>query len=107
MQNPFRARDRLGAKARTHKALRDILPSEIANSEVPSRLGLTTLESAGVNVAEVVSDSLLFLGPRSAAGDCFVDSLTEHVLETLDSPHPVAIDDTRLAELLQGLANRA
>ena len=102
----FRARDRLGAKARTNKALRDSLPSELENHEVPSRLGLAALESAGVDVASMVSDSLLFLGPRSAAGDCFVDSLTEHVLETLDSPSPVAIDDTRLAELLQGLANR-
>lgn len=101
----FRARDRLGAKARTHKSLRDVLPAELPNDRVPAHLGVAALESAGLDVAEVVSDSLLFLGPRSAAGDCFVDSLTEHVLATLDSEDPVPLKDIRLAELLQGVAS--
>jgi hypothetical protein len=101
----FRARDRLGAKARTHKALRDVLPPDLPNDEVPAHLGLSALESAGVDAASVVSDSLLFLGPRSCAGDNFVDSLTEHVLATLDSPDPVLLQDKELAKLLQGLAN--
>ncbi len=100
----FRALDRLGAKARTHKTLRDSLPSEVENHEVPSRLGLDTLESAGIDVAGVVSDSLLFLGPRSAAGDNFVDALTEHVLENLDVPNPGGIEDYKLQKLLQDLA---
>lgn len=103
----FRARDRLGAKARTHKALRDVLPSSLSNDEVPAHLGLSALESAGVDVASVVSDSLLFLGPRSAAGDNFVDALTEHVLATIDSVDPVPLEDPDLANLLQGLANRS
>lgn len=103
----FRARDRLGAKARTHKSLRDVLPSELANDEVPAHLGLSALESAGVDPAAVVSDSLLFLGPRSCAGDNFVDALTEHVLATLDSADPVVLDDVQLAELLQVVANPA
>lgn len=101
----FRARDRLGAKARTHKALRDVLPPDLPNDEVPAHLGLSSLESAGVDAAAVVSDSLLFLGPRSCAGDNFVDSLTEHVLATLDSPEPVLLQDAELTKLLQGLAN--
>lgn len=103
----FRARDRLGAKARTHKALRDVVPSELPNDEVPAHLGLSALESAGVDAASVVSDSLLFLGPRSAAGDCLVDSLTEHVLATLDSADPVGLSDEELAKLLQDVANPA
>ena len=103
----FRARDRLGAKARTHKVLRDSLPTTLPNDEVPAHVGLQALESAGVDVASVVSDSLLFLGPRSCAGDNFVDGLTEHVLETLDSTDPVPLDDSNLAKLLQGLANPA
>lgn len=101
----FRARDRLGAKARTHKALRDVLPSDLPNDAVPAHLGLSALESAGVDAASVVSDSLLFLGPRSCAGDNFVDGLTEHVLATLDSTDPVPLGDLELAILLQGLAN--
>jgi hypothetical protein len=101
----FRARDRLGAKARTHKSLRDVLPSDLPNDEVPAHLGLQALESAGLDVASVVSDSLLFLGPRSCAGDNFVDGLTEHVLATLDSPDPVPLQDAELTKLLQGLAN--
>lgn len=101
----FRARDRLGAKARTHKALRDVLPSDLPNDAVPAHLGLQALESAGLDVASVVSDSLLFLGPRSCAGDNFVDGLTEHVLATLDSDDPVPLGDVELANLLQGLAN--
>ena len=103
----FTARSRLGAKARTHKALRDVLPSDLPNDEVPAHLGLTALESAGVDAASVVSDSLLFLGPRSCAGDNFVDSLTEHVLATLDSANPVPLQDAELVNLLQGLANPA
>lgn len=101
----FRARDRLGAKARTHKALRDILPENLPNDEVPAYLGIEVLESAGIDPAAIISDSLLFLGPRSVAGDNFVDSLTELVLDTLETSHTASLDDTRLAELLQGLAN--
>lgn len=101
----FRARDRLGAKARTHKALRDVLPSDLTNDAVPAHLGLSALENAGLDVASVVSDSLLFLGPRSCAGDNFVDGLTEHVLATLDSTDPVPLQDAELTKLLQGLAN--
>lgn len=101
----FRARDRLGAKARTNKSLRDVLPSNLGNDEVPAHLGLSALESAGVDIAGVVSDSLLFLGPRSAAGDNFVDSLTELVLETLDNPNGLQLGDEKLQGLLQGIAN--
>jgi hypothetical protein len=101
----FRARDRIGAKARTHKVLRDSLPSNMTNDAVPAHLGLHALESAGLDVASVVSDSLLFLGPRSCAGDNLVDGLTEHVLATLDSTDPVPLGDDELANLLQGLAN--
>jgi hypothetical protein len=101
----FRARDRIGAKARTHKVLRDSLPSNMTNDAVPAHLGLHALESAGLDVASVVSDSLLFLGPRSCAGDNLVDGLTEHVLATLDSTDPVPLGDEELANLLQGLAN--
>jgi hypothetical protein len=101
----FRARDRLGAKARTHKVLRDSLPSALPNDEVPAHVGLQALESAGIDAASVVSDSLLFLGPRSCAGDNLVDGITEHVLATLDSTDPVVMDDSDLANLLQGLAN--
>lgn len=103
----FRARDRLGAKARTHKALREILPPDLPNDEVAACLGLSVLESAGVDAASVVSDSLLFLGPRSCAGDNLVDSLTEHVLENLDNDDPVRLKDAELTKLLQGVANTA
>lgn len=103
----FRARDRLGAKARTHQSLRSVLPSELANDAVPAHLGLSALENAGLDVAAIVSESLLFLGPRSCAGDNFVDGLTEHVLETLDSVDPVAMDDASLSQLLQAVANPA
>lgn len=101
----FRAHDRLGAKARTHKALREVLPSHLANDEVPAYLGLPVLESAGLDVAEVVSDSLLFLAPRSYDGDNFVDGLAERVLDSLDEGPGFAISDSDLATLLQGLAN--
>lgn len=103
----FRARDRLGAKARTHASLRDVCPSSLDNAAVPAHLGLHALESAGIDAASVVSDSLLFLGPRSCAGDNLVDGITEHVLATLDSTDPVALQDADLAKLLQGLANSA
>lgn len=103
----FRARDRLGAKARTNKSLRDVLPPDLSNDAVPAHLGLDALQSAGIDVASVVSDSLLFLGPRSCAGDNFVDSLTEHVLASLDGDDQMTLSDEDLANLLQGLANTA
>jgi hypothetical protein len=103
----FRARDRLGAKARTHKALRDALPPDLSNDQVPGYLGLQTLESAGVDAAGVVSESLLFLGTRSCEGDNFVDALTEHVLAGLDIDSVDGLDDSRLIYLLQGVANPA
>lgn len=103
----FRARDRLGAKARTHKSFRDVLPFSMPNDEVPAHLGLHALESGGIDVAGLVSESLLFLGPRSRAGDNFVDGLTEHVLDGLDKGGPLVLDDSELATLLQGLANSA
>lgn len=94
----------MGAKARTHKALRDALPSDIPNDEVPVALGLSALESAGIDAATVVSDSLLFLGPATLKGDNFVDALTERVLADIDAPALVLDDDT-LTSLLQVLAN--
>lgn len=103
----FRARDRLGAKARTHKALRDVVPQSVPNDEVPARLGLSTLESAGIDVAGVVSDSFLFLGPATKAGDNFVDALTEHLLANLDSEDSVALQDEDLSAILQGVASPA
>lgn len=102
----FRARDRLGAKARTHKSLRDSVPPTFENEQVPHYLGREVLESANIDVAGMVSDSFSFLGPRSPAGDNFVDSLTEHFLENLNERDPLMMDDLQLSELLlQILAN--
>lgn len=101
----FRARDRLGAKARTHKSLRDVVNTHAQNADVPSLLGLSSLESAGIDVAELISDSLLFLGPVGRAGDNFVDALTEHMLATLDSADGEPLSDEFLCEILQGVAN--
>ena len=101
----FRACDRLGAKARTHKSLRETLPADVENHQVPAHLGLAALESTGIDVAEVVTDSFLFLGPRSKEGDNLVDFLTEHLLKNLDSTDPVPIGDTELSVALQGVAN--
>jgi hypothetical protein len=100
----FRARDRLGAKARTHRALRDALPENLPNDEVPIHLGLDTLRSAGIDVEGLVSDSLSFLCPRSLAGDNLLDAVTENVLESLDG-YDLPIPSFQLAELLQGVAS--
>lgn len=101
----FRARDRLGAKARTHRSLRDSVPASLQNSEVPYYLGQDVMESAGIDVAGVVSESLFFMGQKGPAGDNFVDALTEHVLETLDSKEVLPMDDSQLTKVLQDLAN--
>jgi hypothetical protein len=81
------------------------LPPDLSNDQVPGYLGLQTLESAGVDAAGVVSESLLFLGTRSCEGDNLVDALTEHVLAGLDVDRVDGLDDSRLADLLQGVAN--
>lgn len=101
----FRARDRLGAKARTHKSLRDAVPDHVANDEVGAYLGLETLKSAGIDVETLISDSVSFICPRSVEGDNLMDVITENVLESLSTGYSPNIPDARLAELLQGIAN--
>lgn len=98
------ARRRLGAKVRTHKSLRDSLQRELANSEVPAFLGIEVMESAGIDVASVVSESLSHITPATRGGDNLVDALTEHILETLDETEIIFPDDTKIAKLLQDLA---
>lgn len=100
----FRMRDRLGAKARTHKSLRDLLPGDVPNHDVVWHLGSDSLRSAGIDVEGIVSESLAFLGPRSVEGDNFVDALTEYALENLDDP-TLLPGDAELTVLLQGLAS--
>jgi len=101
----FRAVDRLGAMARTHKALRDSVPSDIDNADVPSHLGVTVLQQAGLDVANLLSDSLAVLTPATVVGDTFLDRLTEHVLQNLDSGGLELTPD--LLGLLQELASDA
>ena len=100
----FRMRDRLGAKARTHKDLRELLPADVPNDEVVWHVGADSLQSAGIDVPGIVSDSLAFLGPRSVEGDNFVDALTEYALAHLDSTTDLP-NDQELVVLLQGLAS--
>lgn len=101
----FRARDRLGAKARTHKSIRDAVPDHVPNDEVGSYLGLETIRSAGIDVEALVSDSLSFMCPRSLAGDNLLDAVTEYVIDSFESTITDTFSSARLAELLQGLAN--
>ena len=102
----FRARDRLGAKARTHKSLRDSLLPSLENDQVPHYLGREVMESAGIDVAGILAESFTFLGPRSWVGDNFVDALVEYTLENLDGPEPIMLDDKQLETLLlEVLAN--
>jgi len=100
----FRARDRLGAKARTHGDLRSVLPRDLPNDEVPTYLGRQTLEAADIDVAAVVSDSLSCICPRSVAGDNLMDFLTEDLLASLDGEISL-LSDEKLARMLQRLAN--
>jgi hypothetical protein len=99
----FRALDRLGAMARTNKSLRESVPPELDNVDVPAHLGTVVLEQAGLDVSSMLSDSLAILTPASVAGDTFLDRLTEHVLQSLDS----GVDEfpQELTVLLQELAS--
>lgn len=101
----FRARDRLGAKARTHRSLRDSVPLALENSEVPQYLGREVMESAGIDVVGVIAESLFFMGQKGTVGDNLVDAITEHVLENLDCKDIVSMSDSRLNVVLQDLAN--
>lgn len=96
----FRARDRLGAKARTHKSLRDSLLPSLENDQVPHYLGREVMESAGIDVAGILAESFAFLGPRSWVGDNLVDALVEHTLESLDGREPTVLDNKQLETLL-------
>lgn len=101
----FRALDRVGAKVRTHKSSRATLPTELSNADLPGHLGLVAIESMGIDVAGILSESLACLAPATTAGDNLVDALTEYALENLfDSATALEIEDERLTEILQGVA---
>lgn len=102
----FRARDRLGAKVRTQRMLRDMLPTTLENEQVPHYLGREVMESAAIDVPGMLAESFAFLAPRSLAGDNFVDSLVEYVMDNLNDRDPVMLGDAQLESLLlQLLAN--
>lgn len=101
----LRARDRLGAKARTHKSLRNALDSNVMNSAVPAQLGKSMLESSGIDVEGEITQALLMLGGKGVAFDNFVDTLIEHVLDTLEDEEIELPGDEVFAKFLQEVAN--
>lgn len=57
-----RARDRVGARARTFEGLRKALDSDIPNSLVVTELGIQTVRDTGVPIESIVAESLSSLG---------------------------------------------
>lgn len=57
-----RARDRVGARARTFEGLRKAVGKDVPNSQVVSVIGLQTVTDTGVPVADIVADALEPLG---------------------------------------------
>jgi len=53
-----RARDRVGARARTYTQLRNAIDKEVPNSEVAVELTVKTLEEAGIPVETIVQNAL-------------------------------------------------
>lgn len=86
-----RARERVGAKARTYAHLRETLNGDVPNDKVASVLGSHTLEGTGVRVQEIITDSLapleswwLSKTDNRMSADLLVDLAAEHVYETLE-----------------------
>ena len=53
-----RARDRIGAAARSRRDLRDEIPSDVPNGEVAATVGMQLLRDVGVDVDQVVADAM-------------------------------------------------
>lgn len=109
-----RARERLGAKARTRDDLRATVPRQVPNDQVGAYLGAGALVAAGVPVDDVITQALTgleawwrrrvetvqaqitdLLGPDAApvwepadvdaSVAALIDATSAHVLDTLDS----------------------
>lgn len=79
-----RARERLGAMARTHEALRAELAPEVPNAQVAAALGLDRLRSAGVDVEGAVRHGLHSLTHDSPE---LALALERHVMATLEDDY--------------------
>lgn len=110
-----RAREAVGAQARSRSELRGAVPRSMPNSEVAASLGVVTLKDNGVPVEEIVATALTSLArwwgkrldeahesittllgkqadpgftkeDRTLSVDLLTDLMIEHVLATLESP---------------------
>jgi hypothetical protein len=84
-----RARERVGAKARTNPDLRRNVDKEVPNSEVAAAIGVQALTDAGIPVSDIIDKSLEPLtkwwsGRITEARDELAKILGDDVIEELD-----------------------
>lgn len=130
-----RARERVGARARTFQGLRSAVPGDVRNDQVAAELGSQLLTDTGVPVAELVTAALeplgrwwesraakaqatvqALLGPDapasltdhdvSVSADLLIDLTASHVLATLDSDESSALHSDDRARVLDVLGGQ-
>lgn len=124
-----RARDKVGARARTFEGLRKALDPQVPNSQVVTQLGLQMVQDTGVPVNTLVTESLAslsvwwekralaaqktvaaILGPDAPiqfqttdvrlSADLLIDLCGEHVLDTFGDPDPTPLSAEARARVL-------
>ena len=91
-----RARERVGAKARTHESIRAELASEVPNQLVTAALGLDRLDGV-IPVVDVVDHALQ---PLLQAYPELGPVMRDHVLATLEAEESLPLPDAVLQEVV-------
>lgn len=88
-----RAREKVGAKARTFPALRSVVPKDVPNERVAAYLGVQVLNDTGVPVADIVADAIT---PLLSWWDVRIRAARDELVGVLGEEADGALDDSFL-----------
>lgn len=92
-----RARERVGAKARTYPEIRAELAEEIPNQQVAAALGVERLSGIGLDLPILVQQAVASLTDQHPG---LLEPLTAHVLGTLEDEESLPVPDNVLTCLV-------
>jgi hypothetical protein len=113
----FRARERIGAAARSYPSLRGALDSSVPNHHVAAFLGTSTLRAAGIDIERTIADALHPLAEWwitrltgshpdiddwdvSLSNDLLMDVVADHVASTIEQVAPPSLAPDDLEQVL-------
>jgi hypothetical protein len=113
----FRARERIGAAARSYPSLRGALDSSVPNHHVAAFLGTSTLRAAGIDIERTIADALHPLAEWwitrltnlhpdiddwdvSLSNDLLMDVVADHVASSIEQVAPPGLTPDDLEQVL-------